>query len=210
MLENINNGQVSENTEIPSENQNMFDRETVQRLIQSEADKVRGKYSLELKKKDEELKKKDEEIKKIRSEYLNAEELAKIEFEETKRESEENKRAYTIEKNKNFARDMLSKYKLETNSEKTRNLIRLVSGETEKDIEENVSDLSGAIEEILQNRIGKQIHSSGRKVTRSSGDVELSHNPWAKGSFNLTEQMQIQINNPELAQKLMTQANLIP
>ncbi len=53
---NIEQEKVSEN-EQSLQQQNNFDEEAIKKLIQSEVDKVRGKYSLELKKKDEELKK---------------------------------------------------------------------------------------------------------------------------------------------------------
>ncbi len=197
---NIEQEKVSENEE--SLQQNNFDEEAIKKLIQSEVDKVRGKYSLE-------LKKKDEELKKVRAEHLTAEEVTRIELEEQKKELEEQRRAFNLEKNKNFAKDSLAKSHLCSDAEKTLKLVNLVMGDSEEEIESKIKYISDVIEDIVNSRVEEKFKSSGRQVTRTSGDAGLTNNPWAKDSMNLTEQMRIQIDNPELAKKLMAQANLI-
>ena len=91
-IEQLNNEKVSENeqssqenSQVNSQQQNSFDEEAIRKLIQSEVDKVRGKYSLE-------LKKKDDELKKLRAEHLTAEEVTKLEIAEQKLAIEEQKK----------------------------------------------------------------------------------------------------------------------
>lgn len=201
-IENVQTENVSENQQ-NSQQQNSFNEEAIRKIIQSEVDKVRGKYSLE-------LKKKEEELKKVRAEHLTAEEITKLELEEQRKELEEQRRAFTLEKNKNFAKDTLAKSKLCSDAEKTLKLVDLVMGDSEEEIETKIKYVSDVIEEIVNSRVDETFKSSGRQVTKSSGNAGSLNNPWAKDSMNLTEQMKIQINNPELAKQLMTQANLIP
>lgn len=221
-IEQLNNEKVSENeqssqensqenSQVNSQQQNsFFDEEAIRKLIQSEVDKVRGKYSLE-------LKKKDDELKKLRAEHLTAEEVTKLEIaeqklaiEEQKKELEEQRREINYEKNKNFAKDSIAKAKLCPNTEKALRLVNSVMGDSEEEIEANIKNIAEVIEDIVSDRVDGLYKSNGRQVTRTSGNAGLSNNPWAKDSMNLTEQMKIQINNPELAKKLMAQANLIP
>lgn len=212
-IEQLNNEKVSENeqsSQVNSQQQSSFDEEAIRKLIQSEVDKVRGKYSLE-------LKKKDDELKKLRAEHLTAEEVKRLEIEEQKlaieeqqKELEEQRREINYEKNKNFAKDSIAKAKLCPDTEKALRLVNSVMGDSEEEIEANIKNIAEVIEDIVSDRVEGLYKSNGRQVTRTSGHAGLSNNPWAKDSMNLTEQMKIQINNPELAKKLMAQANLIP
>lgn len=139
---NIERENVSEH-EKSLQQQNNFDEEAIKKLIQSEVDKVRGKYSLE-------LKKKEEELKKVRAEHLTAEEVTRIELEEQKKELEEQRRAFNLEKNKNFAKDSLAKSHLCSDAEKTLKLVDLVMGDSEEEIETKIKYISDVIEDIVK------------------------------------------------------------
>lgn len=78
-----------------------------------------------------------------------------------------------------------------------------------QDEDETVNNLT-ALENIWQANIEKVVSEkfkeNGRVVDPSKKD-DPKNNPWSKKYFNLTEQGRIIRENPELAKKLMAQAN---
>lgn len=178
--------------------------EQEEKKLQSEVDKVRGKYSQALREKDEELKKKDEMIKKLREEYMSKEELKKLEMAEKEKELEERQRAYEEERNKNLARDLLSQKQLGLVADKA---YKLVMGKNEAAIKDKVEILSEVLDAVKDMTVEEAFKRNGRQVIKTTGNGLMSNNPWAKNSFNLTEQMRLQIEEPERAKNLMAQAN---
>lgn len=175
-----------------------FTNDDIKKLIQSEVDKVRTKYSLE-------LKNKEQELKKIRAEHLTKEEVAKLEIEEAKKELEAEKAAFKLEKTKNFAKDELVKANLCKKPDLVLKLTDFIKGDNEEEVATQVKTLAEVILEIAKENTEERFKSNGRTPNTGSSNGG-NNNPFSKDSWNLTRQMQLMTENPELAKQLQATA----
>lgn len=171
----------------------------LQRLIQSAVDRATNKLGNENKK----LKQQYEALKKSKLTEAEAAELDRREREDTLAERE---RALQDEKNRWYAMKAIKKAGLDDGGDDSLALIDFVLGGTETDIDEKVKSFGLLVKKLVKAEVDNTFKRNGRNPEQ--GVVSGDANPWAKESYNITRQMQIEISNPELAKRLRAEAGV--
>ncbi len=173
--------------------------EAARRLRQSQLDREMAKE----RKKNVELERK---IKRLESQILSEEDQRKIEFEEQQKELEEQRRELAIEKNKMYAMKAMKKASM-GDSEETLSLIEkiVLSCEDEADIDDTIALLKAWHDKAVTAEVDKRFKEGGY-TPKKGNSLNGGKNPFAKGQFNLTEQMRLLSENPELAAQLQAEA----
>ena len=82
-----------------------------------------------------------------------------------------------------------------------------VLGGDEADIDEKVKAFSALVKSFVKTEVDKTFKSNGREPATGSGSSG-GVNPYAKESYNLTQQMKLEVENPELAKTLKAAAGV--
>lgn len=178
---------------------NTFDEDRLEKLIQSKVDRLTSKLGREK----AELQK---ELDKLRREKLSAEEVARLEIADQKKQLEEERAAYILERNKNFAKDSLLGANLCSKNDAVLKLTDLVMADDEEGITKKVKVLIDFCQALKIAEDEQRRISAGRNPGSGSNNNNIN-NPFSKQTFNLTEQMRILKENPELAKQLQATAN---
>lgn len=146
-----------------------------------------------------------EKLEAERKKNLSAEELKQVELQEKEAELAKQQAEIQMEKNRMYAIKALKKAELDDGSEDTLELIEFVLGEDETAIDTKVKALQKFAQKIAKRTTDGIYRANGREPGRgnASGGKE---NPWSKDSWNLTKQMEMEINNPELAKTMKASA----
>ncbi len=171
------------------------------KLIQSKFDRAMAKE----RKEKAELKK---QLERLQKKMLTEEETKQLEFEEQQKELEEQKRELTREKNKMYAVKSMKKANVADTEETMLLIERLVSAcEDETEIDETITLLKAWHDKSVKAEVDKRFKENGYTPTKS-GSLNNGVNPYTKEQYNFTEQMKIEINNPELAAQLKAAAGV--
>lgn len=174
---------------------------TKSRRFQAELDK---KMASE-RKKNAELQRKVERLEK---KILNEEDLKQEEFEKQQQELEEQRRELKIEKNKMYAVKSMQKAEINNSDEAMSLMEKLVTVcEDETEIDEMIDLLKAWKEKDVTAEVNKRFKDSGY-TPKKGADLNGGVNPWKKGQENITQQMNIEATNPELAAKLKAAAGV--
>lgn len=184
--------------------------EELQEKLQREADR---RVTEALKKREEKLRKEMEErIEKERKEAeelakLSAEERAKVERERKEMELQKEREKLEQEKKK-FYRERLELQTTKTLQERKlpTSFAKFVMGDDAESTLENIVEFEKQWQEALELEVNKRLGSASLPKTGQKGGVGF--NPWAKDTFNLTEQGKLVRENPEYAKKLAAQAGV--
>lgn len=180
--------------------------ETIEKLLQSKLDKALAqerKEKAQEKKTNAELKK---QIERLQKKMMTEEEAKQLEFEEQQRELEEQRKELTLEKNKMYAVKALKKAEISDTEETLALMERLVvSCADETDIDDLVTMLKDWHEKSVKAEVDKRFKANGY-TPKVSDSLNGGVNPFKKETFNLTEQIRITNDNPELAAKLRAAA----
>lgn len=150
-------------------------------------------------------KKLKEDLEKERKKNLSAEELKQLELQEKETELAQKEQEIKEKENRMYAIKALKKAELDDGSEETLDLVEFVLGEDETEIDLKVKALQKFAQRVAKNTTDGIYKANGR--TPGKGNVGGSQkNPWSKGSWNLTKQMEMELNNPELAKALKSSA----
>ena len=104
-----------------------------------------------------------------------------------------------------FALKQIKKIGLDSGDETAIQIVDLVMGEDEDAISENVSALKKLVDSLVAVEVDKAFKSTGRVPGKGkSGGTQ--NNPFSKDTYNLTEQMRLLQENPELAEQLKMEA----
>jgi len=168
----------------------------IDRLLQAKLDKAMA----EERKKNASLTK---EIEKMKRDKMTADELKK--YDDEKRESElaEREHSVMIAENKLYAIEQLKETGLDDGSKESMGLIDLILSEDREKIKSNIKALDTIIKAKVKSEVEKVFKDNSR-VPEKSGSNGYTTNPYAKETFNLTEQMKLEVENPELASKLQS------
>lgn len=170
----------------------------LEKMIQAAVDRATNKLGNDNKL----LKKKLEETRK---EKLTAEELKAVELQEKEAELEQKQRELQEKENRMYAIKALKKAELDDGSEDTMDLIEFVLGGDEAAIDLKVKALQKFAQRVAKNTTDGIYKANGR--TPGKGNAGSSQdNPWSKDSWNLTKQMEMELNNPELAKTMKASA----
>lgn len=143
---------------------------------------------------------------KIEAERKEAEELAKLSeqekqkklFEKQVKEFEETKRAFENEKLLNETSKQLAAKNLPIE------FAGLLKGNDAETTFENIKMFEVKFNEALEKMVNERLKGS----TPKTATIKTSQdNPYSKSSWNLTKQMELEMNNPALAKQLQASAN---
>ena len=177
---------------------NTFDEEKLEKLIQAKVDRLTarlGKEKAELQK----------EVDKLKREKLSDEEIKQLEISEKEKALAERERALLDKENRLYAIKAIKAAQLDDGSDKSLELVDFVMSDDTETIDKKVKAFGDLVRKFVTAEVDKKFKSNGRTPnTGSSGGG--NNNPFSKESFNLTEQMRILSENPELAKQLQAAA----
>lgn len=157
----------------------------VQKLIQSEVDKVRTEYS----KKNSTLQKQLDEEKKSKMTEQEKLDLAKQELDQQKRELQQ-------EKNKLFAIQSLS------GAEMPASFLDFVVADTDENTTAKIQALKTEFDKAVAAEVDKQFKSTGRTFKKSSDGSSVTKEQFAQMGY--AERAKLAADDPELYQQLKT------
>lgn len=143
-----------------------------------------------------------DEIKKTK---LSAEELAEQDRKEREQELADREKLLQDRENRLYAVKAIKTAGLDDGSDQSLALIDFVMGETEADIEMKVKAFGSLVKRFVKSEVDKTFKDGGKIPERGKGSVGDS-NPWKVDTRNITEQMKIEVSNPELAKQLKAAA----
>lgn len=177
---------------------NTFDEEKLEKLIQAKVDRLTarlGKEKADLQK----------EVDKLKREKLSDEEIKQLEISEKEKALAERERALLDKENRLYAIKAIKAAQLDDGSDKSLELVDFVMSDDTETIDKRVKAFGDLVRKFVTAEVDKKFKSNGRTPnTGSSGGG--NNNPFSKESFNLTEQMRILSENPELAKQLQAAA----
>lgn len=148
-----------------------------------------------------------EKLEKLKKTKLSAEEIAEEERREKETALAEREAAVKAAENRMFALKQIKKIGLDSGDETAIQIVDLVMGEDEDAISENVSALKKLVDSLVAVEVDKAFKSTGRVPGKGkSGGTQ--NNPFSKDTYNLTEQMRLLQENPELAEQLKMEARV--
>lgn len=176
------------------------EQDDIDKLIEKAVDRATNKLGNENKA----LREKLEKLKKTK---LSAEEIAEEERREKETALAEREAVVKAAENRMFALKQIKKIGLDSGDETAIQIVDLVMGEDEDAISENVSALKKLVDSLVAVEVDKAFKSTGRVPGKGkSGGTQ--NNPFSKDTYNLTEQMRLLQENPELAEQLKMEAGV--
>ena len=171
----------------------------IQKRIQREVDRATNKLGNEHKK----LKQQFEALKKAK---LTDDEQADLDRREREDALAEREKALQSEKNRWYAMKAIKKAGLDDGSDEAMVLVDFVMGENEADIEAKVKSFGALVKKLVKAEVDKTFKQHGRNPEQGGGAGDK--NPWAKETYNITQQMNLELTNPELAKQLKAAAGV--
>ena len=166
--------------------------EEVQRMIQSETDKVRTEYS-------QKLKDAKAEAERLAKEKMTEEEKAEFERQKLQKELQE-KEQVLLERELNLlAVDLLTEAKMPLEFKE------FVVGIDDETTKAKATTLKNLWNTALEQAVKERFKEKGRNI-HETDTTDTTKNPWSKEHFNLTEQARLLRENPELAATLRQMA----
>lgn len=146
-----------------------------------------------------------DKLEKTRKEKLSAEELKAVELQEKENELAQKEQEIREKENRMYAIKALKKAELDDGSEDILELVEFVQGEDETAIDLKVKALQKFAQRIAKSTTDGIYKANGR--TPGKGNASGGQdNPWSRENWNLTKQMELEINNPELAKTMRASA----
>lgn len=175
-----------------------LDKAALEKMIQSAVDRATNKLGNENKG----LK---EELEKLKKEKLTDEERAELERKQKEDAIAERERALAEKENRLYAIKAVKKAGLDDGSDAALELIDFVTGNSEQETDSRVEAFSKLFKAMVKQEVERTFKSKGGTPGKGS-DGGTEKNPYSKDTFNLTEQMKLEAENPELAKKLQALA----
>lgn len=174
--------------------------EDIEKIISRAVDRATNKLG-------NDNKKLREQLEKLKRKKLSDDELTELERKEQEDALAERENAVKKAENRLFALSQIKKIGLDSGDETAISVVDLVLGEDEDEICTNVATLKKLVDTLVANEVDKAFKSSARAPQKGkSGGGQ--NNPFAKETYNLTEQMKIMQENPELAAQLKSEAGV--
>lgn len=148
-----------------------------------------------------------DKLEKTRKEKMTAEELRQVELQEKEDELARQQAEIQMEKNRMHAIKALKKAGLDDGSEETLDLVEFVLGKDEPAIDLRVKALQKFAQRVAKNTTDGIYKANGRTPGKGNAG-EGKDNPWIKESWNLTKQMELELNDPELAKTMKASAGI--
>ena len=177
---------------------NMVDEERLEKLIQAKVDRITSKLGKEK----AELQK---ELDKIKREKLSEEEIKQLEISEKEKALAEREKSLRDKENRLYAIKAIKAAGLDDGGENSLELVNFVMSEEEEDIDNKIKAFGNLVKKFVTAEVNKKFRDNGR-TPNSGSNSGSGNNPFSRESFNLTEQMRILSENPELAKTLQQSA----
>lgn len=172
----------------------------IEKMIQRAVDRATNKLGNDNKKLRQQL----DAIKKAK---LTEDEAAELERQEREDELAERERALQDEKNRWYAMKAIKKAGLDDGGDDSLALVDFVLAGTEAEIDAKVKNFSAMVKKIVKAEVDKTFKQHGRNPEQGAGAGDK--NPWAKDAYNITQQMQLELTDPERAKQLKAAAGVI-
>lgn len=177
-----------------------LDEKLIEKKIQQAVDRATNKLG-------NENKKLRESLDKLKKEKLTEEELKALEDAEKEKTLAEREAAVKAAENRMYAIKAIKKAGLDDGSETALEILEVINGKDEETIDANIKALKAVIDKLVKAEVDKTFKENGRNPDKG-GSGGNGENPYLPDSFNLTKQMELETNNPELAKKLKAAAGL--
>ena len=203
MAANIANADPAKDPE-PEKDPEPIDYDKLERIIQSKVDQATAKLGKEK----ADLKKQLDRERKAR---MTDEELKQLEIEEREKTIAEREKAMQDKENRLYAIKSIKEAGLDDGSDTSLSLVDFVMGEDETEIDSKVQ----AFKELFKKAVDKAVDAEVKKrfkdggyTPKKSAELNGGVNPFKAETFNLTEQIRIINENPELAAQLQAAAGV--
>ena len=181
-----------------------IDYDKLEKILQSRLDRAMAQE----RKKSAELQK---QLERIQREKLTDEELKNVEIEEKEKAIAEREKAIADKENRLYAVKAIKEAGLDDGSDISLALVDFVMGSDETEIDDRVKSFkklfTSAVEKAVNAEVTKRFKDAGRQPQQGN-TLNGGKNPFTKEQFNLSEQMRIEIENPELAAQLKAAAGV--
>ena len=134
-------------------------------------------------------------------------ELKQIEIDEREKTIAEREKALRDKENRLYAIKAIKEAGIDDGGDTALALVDFVMGEDETEINEKVKAFKELYDKAVTAEVNKRFKENGRTPKQSS-NLNGGKNPYKKETFSLTEQMNLEITNPELAKKLQAEAGV--
>ena len=172
--------------------------EKLEKLIQAKVDKITSKLGKEK----AELQKKYDKLKKDK---LSDDEAKELELSDKEKEIADRERALLDKENRLYAIKAIKAAGLDDGSDKSLELVDFVLNDDTDVIDSRVKSFANLVKKFVQSEVQKKFIDSGRDP-QGGGKSKTADNPYAKETFNLTEQMRLEAEEPEKAKALKAAA----
>ena len=184
----------------PDPKNDPIDLDKLDKIIQARVDKQMAAE----RKKNVDLKKQLERMQKA---HLTDAELKQIEIDEREKTIAEREKAIADKEHRLYAVKAIKEAGLDDGSDISLSLVDFVMGEDEAEIDEKVKAFKDLFNKAVTAEVNKRFKDNGYTPKKGEG-MNGGVNPYSKEQFSLTEQMALEINNPELAAQLKAQAGI--
>lgn len=197
---------LKEDTKVPDTKDAKKDEEPkgndddMELLIQKAVDRATNKLG----NKNKELEK---ELERIKKEKMTDDERKEYEMQEKEKELEEKEREIALRENKLYAIEAIKEAGLDDGSKNSLELIEYVIDADTARIDSKVKAFSNLVKKFVKAEVDRTFKARGGEPDKGGEDV-VNDNPYAKATFNLTKQMELEATNPELAAKYKSLAGL--
>lgn len=190
--------QVQGQKEIQQKEVNTFDEEKLEKFIQAKVDRITSKLGKEK----ADLQK---ELDKLKREKMTEEEIKQFEISEKEKALAEREQVLLDRENRLYAIKAIKTAQLDDGSDKSLELVDFVMSNDTETIDKRVKAFGELVKKFVAAEVDKKFKGNGRTPNGGSSGSG-SKNPFSKDTFNLTEQMRILSENPELAKTLQQSA----
>ena len=186
--------QTKEPEEKESEATPTIDDEKLEKLIQAKVERITSKLGTDkagLHK----------QLEPLNKDKLTDDERKQLEISEKEQEIAERERALLEKENRLYAIKSIKSAGLDDGSDTSLELVELVLAEDTDKIDRRVKVFGELVKKFAQSEIDKRFKENGRNPN-TGGKTSQANNPYAKDTYNLTEQMRLEVENPDLAKIL--------
>jgi len=174
---------------------NQLTQEDIQKMIQSETDKVRTEYA-------KSLKEKEKEIDELKKEKMTEEQRAEYERKQWEQEKAEKEKELQQREVALHTVDKLQDKKIPLKFKD------FLAGEDVEKTDQNIETFEKVFQEALSEAVDERFKQQGGDpgANKKKGGGDVTDNPWKSETFNLTKQAKITNDDPELAKRLKAEA----
>lgn len=172
----------------------------IEKLIQSAVDRATNKLG-------NDNKKLRDELTKLKKAKLTVEELRDDELKGKEAEIAERERALVEKENRLYAIKAIKAAGLDDGSDTSLELIDFVMAEDTDVIDTKIKAFDKLIKKLVKIEVDRTFKENGRNPQTGTSGMK-TNNPYAKDTFNLSEQMRLERENPELAKQLQALAGV--